>query len=192
MAELSPVSSCGLSTSNSVLPTGKKLVVCVHRTGPFSSGNWMSFRRSALPIHFRKIFFVPETRTGVHPSPINGLIAPRRRSSAWNQSAHSGTTGSLNRSATRYSINVGPLSHRTVRLPSRSAPGRVGLWGASGCFKERSISNGGNQPGSSDPGDGQGMLSGCGAGCSTGRHLERYLDRSRERKPGECPVYRRK
>ena len=125
MAELSAVSSCGLSTSNSVLPTGKKLVVCVQRTGPFSSGNWMSFRRSALPIHFRKIFFVPETRTGVHPSPINGLIAPRRRISAWNQSAHSGTTGSPNRCATRYSTNVGSLSHRTVRLPSRSAPGRV-------------------------------------------------------------------
>ena len=126
MAELSL--TCVLR--NSPLPSQslqlrKKLLDRVQRTGPFSSGNRICFRRSALPIHFRKIFFVPDTRTGEHPSPNNGLTAPRRLSSALNQSAHSGTTGSPNRCAMRYSTNFGSSSHSTVRLPSRSAPGRV-------------------------------------------------------------------
>ena len=60
-----------------------------------------------------------------HPSPTRGLIACRRTSSSPNQEAHSGRTGSPNRWAMRYNTKTGLSSHRTVRLPSGSAPGLV-------------------------------------------------------------------
>jgi len=125
MAGVSSPASWRVSSSRSLWLIRKKLLARLHRTGPLLSGTSIRFCRRATRIHFRNNFFVPLTITGEHPTPISGFIAPRRWSSSLNQPAHSGTTGKPNRCEIRNRTNVGSLSHRMVRLPPGSAPGRV-------------------------------------------------------------------
>src|SRR5579862_1896497 len=82
-----------------------------------------SFR--ALLIHLRNAALLPLTSTGEQPNPSNGRIAFRALSSVMNHGAQAGRTGKPNRAATRYNTKTGSLSHKTVRAPSRSAPGFV-------------------------------------------------------------------
>jgi hypothetical protein len=71
----SPLTSWGGWSSGAISLTRKKLLAKVQRTGPLASGNLMRFCRSALPIHFRNIFFVPLTSSGEHPSSNIGIPA---------------------------------------------------------------------------------------------------------------------
>jgi hypothetical protein len=61
------------------------------------------------------------TATGEQLRPISGSTIPRRTSSMSNHPAHSGSTGSPNRTAKRSRVNSGELSYRTVRRASALA-----------------------------------------------------------------------
>src|SRR5579864_8995789 len=98
-AVLSP--SAPLGRSVAVGPRRKNSCAALQRTGPFDSGNRMSFCLSDRPIHLRNIFLVPVTSTGEHPSPTRDWSASWRRNSSLNQPAQSGTTGRPKRCAMR-------------------------------------------------------------------------------------------
>jgi hypothetical protein len=83
--------STGASTPGTIVPT--------LAAPPYSSTNGRMSARPAFRIHLRNNFFMPLTSTGEHPTPISGLIAPRRLSSSLNQWAHSGRCRSAARRA---------------------------------------------------------------------------------------------
>ena len=92
---------------------------------PVSSGIWIAPRFNPSLIQSRNTCFVPCTSSGEQPRPTNERIAFLSLSSCMNHVAHSGTTGRPKRRATRFKTKSGSLLHRTLRAPSRSAPGRV-------------------------------------------------------------------
>ena len=102
--------------------------------GPFSSGNRICFRRSALPIHFRKIFLVPVTRTGVYPEASAEVRTQRgRRKYHWSGISRSEMERTLGGSAFAYQFlswdahgTMGPIRDVSFKLSDGMAHFRFG------------------------------------------------------------------
>ncbi len=95
------------------------------RMEPVSSGMRIAPSFNLSLIQSRNDCFVPCTNTGEQPRPTSGRIDFLRLSWSINHGAHSGTTGKPKRRATRFKTKRDSPLHRTLRIPSRSAPGLV-------------------------------------------------------------------